>query len=133
MLASVFTHWVECQVPTCKFFHFSPYCFSHELRKWFLIKAGNKGLYKMLADFPDKSAHALCLFCYCAGPGEPVHTFEGRTEGRIVSPRGPQHFGWDPIFEPEGFDKTYAELPSEVKNVISHRRRALYKVHHFLP
>ncbi|KAG8003415.1 Inosine triphosphate pyrophosphatase [Nibea albiflora] len=45
--------------------------------------------------------------------------------GRIVEPRGPRDFGWDPCFQPDGYDKTYAELPKEVKNTISHRYRAL--------
>ncbi|KAF3835063.1 hypothetical protein F7725_027621 [Dissostichus mawsoni] len=56
---------------------------------------------------------------------EPVQLFRGITEGHIVEPRGPRDFGWDPCFQPEGYDKTYAELPKEVKNTISHRYRAL--------
>ena len=46
-------------------------------------------------------------------------------QGTIVPARGRQHFGWDPIFQPEGFDQTYAELDRTVKNSISHRARAL--------
>ena len=46
-------------------------------------------------------------------------------QGTIVPARGRQHFGWDPIFQPEGFDQTYAELDPAVKNTISHRARAL--------
>jgi inosine triphosphate pyrophosphatase len=61
-----------------------------------------------------------------------VHVFEGRTEGKIVEARGPTDFGWDPIFEPEeGVGKTYAEMPKEEKNLISHRGRALEKVKAF--
>ncbi len=48
-------------------------------------------------------------------------TFVGRTPGRIVPARGPTDFGWDPVFEPDGFDQTYAELDKNVKNTISHR------------
>jgi len=40
---------------------------------------------------------------------EPI-LFVGRTPGSIVEPRGSRDFGWDPVFEPEGYDKTYAEL-----------------------
>lgn len=83
------------------------------------------GLYKLLAGFEDKSAWALCTFAFCAGKDEPVQLFRGRTEGRIVEPRGPRDFGWDPCFQPDGYEKTYAELPKEVKNSISHRYRAL--------
>jgi inosine triphosphate pyrophosphatase len=52
---------------------------------------------------------------------EPPMTFVGRTEGRIVPARGPLDFGWDPIFEPSGFDQTYAEMDKVTKNSISHR------------
>ncbi|TRY77643.1 hypothetical protein DNTS_005791, partial [Danionella cerebrum] len=82
-------------------------------------------LYKLLAGFEDKTAWALCTFAFCAGKEEPVQLFRGKTEGRIVEPRGPRDFGWDPCFQPDGYDKTYAELPKEVKNSISHRYRAL--------
>ena len=57
--------------------------------------------------------------------------FVGRTPGRIVEPRGSRDFGWDPIFEPDGFDKTYAELEKEVKNTISHRFRAINEMQKF--
>lgn len=55
----------------------------------------------MLQGFPTKDATALCTFAYSSGPGAEPIIFEGRTEGRIVPPRGPKHFGWDPIFEAE--------------------------------
>ena len=47
--------------------------------------------------------------------------FVGRTHGRIVPARGDNQFGWDPVFEPEGFGETYAEMAAKVKNTISHR------------
>lgn len=51
---------------------------------------------------------------------EPV-TFVGRTHGAIVPARGPADFGWDPVFQPDGFDVTYAEMDKDTKNTISHR------------
>ncbi|KAK7889329.1 hypothetical protein WMY93_024889 [Mugilogobius chulae] len=87
-------------------------------RKWFLDKLKPEGLYKLLAGFEDKSAWALCTFAFCAGKGEEVQLFRGITEGHIVEPRGPRDFGWDPCFQPDGYEKTYAELPKEVKNTI---------------
>ncbi|XP_014847894.1 PREDICTED: inosine triphosphate pyrophosphatase [Poecilia mexicana] len=93
--------------------------------KWFLAQLKPEGLYKLLAGFEDKSAWALCTFAFCAGKDEPVQLFRGKTEGIIVEPRGPPEFGWDPCFEPDGYDKTYAELPKEVKNSMSHRYQAL--------
>eukprot|EP00611_Tribonema_gayanum_P018965 TRINITY_DN3230_c1_g1_i1.p2 TRINITY_DN3230_c1_g1~~TRINITY_DN3230_c1_g1_i1.p2 ORF type:complete len:296 (+),score=116.66 TRINITY_DN3230_c1_g1_i1:71-889(+) len=93
--------------------------------KWFLDKCGHDGLNSMLQGFDDHGAYAQCTFAFCAGPGQQVHIFDGRTAGRIVPPRGPPDFGWDPIFEPEGRGETYAEMAKEEKNMISHRFRAL--------
>ena len=56
---------------------------------------------------------------------EPV-VFVGRTEGRIVPARGPTDFGWDPVFEADGFGQTYAEMDKEVKNSISHRYNIIH-------
>ncbi|XP_020913729.1 inosine triphosphate pyrophosphatase [Exaiptasia diaphana] len=94
--------------------------------KWFLKKIGPEGLFRMLTGWEDKSAYALCTFAYCSGiKDEPVELFRGKTSGKIVEPKGPRNFGWDPCFKPDGFDQTYAEMPSEVKNSISHRGKAL--------
>ena len=49
-----------------------------------------------------------------------------------MPPRGPPNFGWDPIFQPDGFDKTYAELEPAVKNSISHRFRAISALGQYL-
>ena len=54
-----------------------------------------------------------------------THTTHTHTQGTIVPARGPPNFGWDPIFQPDGFDKTYAEMDSSLKNSISHRSKAL--------
>ena len=100
--------------------------------KWFLEKCGHEGLNKMLVGFEDKTAYALCTFAYQESiDSEPI-IFEGRTNGRIVNARGDHKFGWDPIFLPDGFDKTYAELDRDTKNSISHRGRALAKLKDFL-
>ena len=100
--------------------------------KSFLSKLGTKGLVKLLHGWEDKSAYALCTFAYCEGPGcEPI-LFQGRTNGTIVEPRGKTDFGWDPIFMPDGFTTTYAEMDKEEKNKISHRYRALEKLRPFL-
>lgn len=49
-----------------------------------------------------------------------------------MEPRGATDFGWDPTFLPDGFDLTYAELPKDVKNGISHRGRSLAKLKEYL-
>ena len=58
--------------------------------------------------------------------------FEGIVKGKIVEPRGESDFGWDPIFVPEGFGKTFAEMGVEEKNKISHRKIALEKLRKFV-
>lgn len=93
--------------------------------KWFLEKLGHAGLNKMLVGFEDKTAYAQCIFAYTPGPDTEPVVFVGRTPGRIVPARGDNDFGWDPVFEPEGFDQTYAELDKATKNTISHRYRSL--------
>ncbi len=93
--------------------------------KWFLEKTGHAGLNNLLAAYDDKSAYAQCIFSFCAGRGERVHTFDGRTAGTIVPARGPTDFGWDPVFQPDGHEATYAEMDKATKNAISHRYRAL--------
>ncbi|TPX71168.1 hypothetical protein SpCBS45565_g01356 [Spizellomyces sp. 'palustris'] len=99
--------------------------------KWFLDSLGHDGLNKMLVGFDDKGAEAVCTFAYCKPGKEPV-IFEGRTKGKIVPARGPNDFGWDPVFMPDGFEQTYAEMAKDIKNTISHRYKALQKVLEFL-
>ncbi|KAK9510704.1 hypothetical protein O3M35_005439 [Rhynocoris fuscipes] len=93
--------------------------------KWFLDKVGPEGLYRMLVGFEDKSATAVCTMAYAENDDSDVIIFQGKTEGQIVEPRGPRDFGWDPCFLPNGYDKTYAEMPKESKNKISHRYKAV--------
>ncbi|KAI4311372.1 hypothetical protein MLD38_036275 [Melastoma candidum] len=93
--------------------------------KWFLQKIGHEGLNNLLMAYEDKSAYALCAFSFALGPDSEPITFLGKTEGKIVPPRGPNDFGWDPIFQPKGYNLTYAEMPKEEKNKISHRSKAL--------
>lgn len=59
--------------------------------------------------------------------------FEGVVDGTITTDRrGGEGFGYDPIFKPDGYDKTFAELGNDIKNRISHRARAVEKLFHFL-
>ncbi|THU91054.1 Ham1-like protein [Dendrothele bispora CBS 962.96] len=100
--------------------------------KYFLADIGHEGLNNLLVGFPTKNAWALCTFAYSAGPGSEPMLFEGRTDGKIVPARGPPVFGWDAVFEPNGTGLTYAEMPSEQKNKLSHRYRALEKLRRYL-
>ncbi|VDN55112.1 unnamed protein product [Dracunculus medinensis] len=119
--------------------------------KWFLNKLKPVGLYKLLAGFEDKTAYAICTFAYCEGVGKSVQLFQGifnffqhcsshlilyrsysgRTDGCITKPRGETAFGWDPCFQPDGYILTYAEMDKSLKNMISHRAKALQKMKDF--
>ena len=65
--------------------------------------------------------------------GEETHLFEGIVRGTIIHERrGEGGFGYDPIFVPEGYDLTFAQLGSDVKNRISHRAKAVEKLAEYL-
>jgi len=97
--------------------------------KHFLEKTGHEGLNKMLDGFDDRSAYAQTIVAYCKSSDDEPVLFDGRTQGKIVRPRGPLDFGWDPVFEPdEGEGLTYAEMSKEGKDAISHRSRAMAKL-----
>jgi XTP/dITP diphosphohydrolase len=70
--------------------------------------------------------------CGCTSIKE-IHKFEGIVEGEIIRERrGGEGFGYDPIFQPDGYDKTFAELGMDIKNHISHRARATQKLADYL-
>ena len=73
------------------------------------------------------SARFRAVICLVR-PGSGPEFFNGTVEGRIIrSMRGKSGFGYDPIFQPDGFDRTFAEMDDTEKNRISHRARALRK------
>lgn len=66
-------------------------------------------------------------------PDDIVTFFEGKVEGCITTEKhGTEGFGYDPVFQPEGYDKTFAELGADVKNTISHRAKAVAKLADYL-
>ena len=70
--------------------------------------------------------------CGCSSIKE-IHKFEGIVEGEIIRERrGGEGFGYDPIFQPDGYDQTFAELGMDIKNHISHRARATQKLADYL-
>lgn len=93
------------------------------LIKWFMKTIGNDGLVKIVELFENPKATAKCIVGLSKENGS-VEFFEGSIEGEIVKPRGENGFGWDPIFQPTGWDKTFAEMTQEEKNEISMRKIA---------
>ena len=89
---------------------------------------------KLLAELKgEKSRSAQFRTVIAFVDGSDNYFFEGICRGRIIDEkRGDKGFGYDPIFVPEGFEKTFAELSSEEKNKISHRGRAVQKFIDFL-
>jgi XTP/dITP diphosphohydrolase len=74
----------------------------------------------------QRRARFRCVLAL-ARNGQMLGTFEGIADGTIVDqPRGSRGFGYDPIFVPKGFGHTFAELPTELKNRISHRAQAIH-------
>lgn len=93
--------------------------------------ANRKKLLENIADNSDKKARFRTVICLIENGEE--HFFEGEVNGQIIQEeRGTSGFGYDPIFVPDGYTETFAELGEKIKNKISHRARALAKLCEYL-
>lgn len=87
---------------------------------------------KNIEDESGVPAYFICALCLSIPGGEDV-IFEGRIDGTLAfPPRGEYGFGYDPIFVPEGYDITFAEMDSGKKHSMSHRARAFEKFLEYL-
>jgi XTP/dITP diphosphohydrolase len=89
----------------------------------------NQRVLSLLNGVPSekRTARFRCVLALAAGG--PIETFEGIVEGRLTTaPRGESGFGYDPLFIPEGYDRTFGELGPEIKNRLSHRASALRRI-----
>jgi inosine triphosphate pyrophosphatase len=103
---------------------------------------------QLLHGYDNKGAVATCTFAYCPWPLEKdieskcdftlespvldrINVFTGAIHGQIVSPRGGRQFGWDCVFQPDGYTQTYGEMTKDLKNSISHRSLALKELSDF--
>ena len=85
----------------------------------------NAKLLNELNGITDRSARFRCVIVI-AEAGKVLAHFDGKVEGKIIHQgQGDGGFGYDPLFVPAGFEKSFAELGSEVKNGLSHRARAM--------
>lgn len=101
------------------------------------VTAGNKDdanmdvlLEKLAGEENRKACFRTCIALIYEGE---THFFDGVVEGHIITDkRGDGGFGYDPLFVPDGYEKTFAEMGNEVKNNISHRAKAVEKLAEFL-
>ena len=91
----------------------------------------NEKLLEELRGVPNdrRTARFRCVICVCDPDGRELALVDGACEGRIAhEPAGEHGFGYDPLFVPEGFTQTMAELGPQTKNEISHRAKAAAKL-----
>lgn len=96
---------------------------------------GIENVAKLLREMQDaeKRTARFCCVIAIARNGEVLATFRGFVAGTIVaSPRGNEGFGYDPVFIPEGFGQTFAELGERTKNQLSHRAAAIAQLRRYL-
>ncbi len=97
-------------------------------------RKANDNIDKVLAGLKDKEDRKACFRCVISLiiKGK-EYLFEGRVDGQILPERhGSSGFGYDPVFLPDGFTQSFAEMDAETKNSISHRGRAVQKLVRFL-
>ena len=88
----------------------------------------NQKLLELVRDQANRAARFVCALVLANGGREKLYV-EEYAEGRIIDePRGENGFGYDPLFYVEEYGQTFAQIPSEVKNKISHRAKALDKL-----
>ena len=94
-------------------------------------KANMKKLLENLTGKPNRKARFRTVIAAIIEGKE--YYFEGVVKGEIIEhPKGDTGFGYDPIFQPEGYNRTFAELGDDVKNKISHRAKAVERLRDFL-
>lgn len=101
------------------------------LIKWFLEKIKIEGIYNLTKKLGNNKAQAKTIIGYAKSKKE-ILFFEGMIEGEIVKSSGPTTFGWDPIFKPKGYNKTFQEMTKKEKNNISMRKVAVEKLKTYL-
>lgn len=93
------------------------------------VEKRNQKLLQMMKGKKDRTARFVSVFCLYDPKTKEARYFKGEVKGKIATEtKGNQGFGYDPLFIPEGYNKTFAELGAEVKNKISHRKQAIEKL-----
>lgn len=99
--------------------------------KWFLEEIGNEGLCKLADGLEHRKV--IASICYAFYDGTKVHFFENHVDGLVpAAPQGDKGWGWDPIFQPNGSDKTYGEMTESEVRPFSVRAQAIEGLRTFL-
>jgi non-canonical purine NTP pyrophosphatase (RdgB/HAM1 family) len=99
--------------------------------KWFSKTLSNEDLCSLVSHYRDKTALAEVQFALCVN--DKIEIFKGICAGTIAEkPRGENGFGWDPIFIPQGHNKTFAEMMPEEKHEFSMRKISLNNLKQYL-
>lgn len=101
------------------------------LVKWFLQALGVAGLAELVLKSGSTRAEARVVLGYACKSGCVIY-FEAALRGTIVAPAGTEGFGWDFVFQPEGFARTLAEMSPETKNSISMRGAVTQKLKEYI-
>jgi len=100
------------------------------LIKPFLGALGLKGISNLVSKFEDRGAVAKVLVGYSDGDG--VIFFEESMEGEIVEPRGDGGYGWDSLFVPKGYDKTFAEMDADEYKAAMMKTKVFLKLKEYI-
>ena len=96
-------------------------------------EANMQKLLKKLGDNENRKAQFRTIIALIMDEGNTIKEFEGKVEGHIATEKhGTEGFGYDPIFVPDGYDESFAQLGLDIKNGISHRARAVKKLADYL-
>jgi len=106
--------------------------FPGHLIKWMNSALGPDGFYNVVKNLPIQTASVICVIGYIDN-ADTIHTFEGKTEGKIVQSENTatDGFGWDSLFMPDGATMSFGEMSPTQKQKFSHRAKALHKFTEF--
>lgn len=99
--------------------------------KWFIKSLGIDDLAALPAKLGNTRGRAVVILGYAANRDD-IQYFKGEVVGTIVAPRGKKDFGYDPIFQPDGYEKTYGEMTPEEMELVRPRNIAFRKLKEFL-
>ena len=86
----------------------------------------------MLKSYENRRAYSESRLAFTMGPNEPIHTFSGKTLGKIAETTQNPEGTWTSIFQPDGYDKTYDQLDLQSKSLTSERKPSVEQFKKFI-